>query len=564
MSRTGCWSSCPPTTRSRTSSAILERLLASVPEAHALVVDDGSPDGTGELAEKLAAATPGCTCCTGRQGRASARPTSPASAGPASAATTSSSRWTPTARTPPSSCRGCWTALEDADLVLGSALRARRRGRPTGRLHRLLLSRAGQPLHPLGAAAAARRRDRRFPGRAGGADRPAALRRGGQPGLLLPGRLGLAGRPRGRPRGRGADHLHRTHVRQEQDERLDRWRSIGTGHRVGPPGPAGRPPAGPGPPSRTGTTRDGGRSRRPGRRAAAARRRGTERRGRVVGRRLRLVAGLLVLVELVVFVLVAGWIGVGWTILATLATSALGWLLLARQGMRALADLRERARTRRPAGRELGDAGLVAVGGLLMVLPGFVGDVIGLLCLLPGTRGLVRACWPAWWSAGCPAVLRPRCAWSSVRTAEVPPTAGRPGRPRRWSSRASRARPRRPPAGLTLPQHPEGQARPGTRPPRPRASPAGPHPAPGRRTAPPPRRTASRRRAARPPAGGQQLPVQVRPPTTVTALSPRLRPPAPPPPPRLGHNARQPVVPPRSRSGPGGEHTSHLELLAFA
>jgi dolichol-phosphate mannosyltransferase len=35
--------------------SILRRLHASVPEAHALVVDDGSPDGTGELADKLAA-----------------------------------------------------------------------------------------------------------------------------------------------------------------------------------------------------------------------------------------------------------------------------------------------------------------------------------------------------------------------------------------------------------------------------------------------------------------------------------------------------------------------------
>jgi dolichol-phosphate mannosyltransferase len=37
---------------------ILERLHSSVPEAHALVVDDGSPDGTGDLAEKLAARDP--------------------------------------------------------------------------------------------------------------------------------------------------------------------------------------------------------------------------------------------------------------------------------------------------------------------------------------------------------------------------------------------------------------------------------------------------------------------------------------------------------------------------
>jgi dolichol-phosphate mannosyltransferase len=34
---------------------ILDRLVAAVPSAHALIVDDNSPDGTGELAEKLAA-----------------------------------------------------------------------------------------------------------------------------------------------------------------------------------------------------------------------------------------------------------------------------------------------------------------------------------------------------------------------------------------------------------------------------------------------------------------------------------------------------------------------------
>jgi dolichol-phosphate mannosyltransferase len=37
-------------------TVILRRLRAAVPEAHALVVDDGSPDGTGQIAETLAAA----------------------------------------------------------------------------------------------------------------------------------------------------------------------------------------------------------------------------------------------------------------------------------------------------------------------------------------------------------------------------------------------------------------------------------------------------------------------------------------------------------------------------
>jgi dolichol-phosphate mannosyltransferase len=37
---------------------ILQRLFAAVPDAHSLVVDDGSPDGTGEIADKLATDDP--------------------------------------------------------------------------------------------------------------------------------------------------------------------------------------------------------------------------------------------------------------------------------------------------------------------------------------------------------------------------------------------------------------------------------------------------------------------------------------------------------------------------
>jgi len=139
----------------------------------------------------------------------------------------------------------------------------------------------------------------------------------------------------------------------------------------------------------------------------------------LIGQRLRLLAGLWALLEVLVFVLVASWIGLGWTILAALATSALGWVLLARQGVRAVTDLRERARTRQGAGRALGDAGLIAVGGLLMVLPGFVGDVLGLLCLLPGTRGLVRALLSRFVVARLPDAVRGSVRVGSTRVASV-------------------------------------------------------------------------------------------------------------------------------------------------
>ena len=88
------------------------------------------------------------------------------------------------------------------------------------------------------------------------------------------------------------------------------------------------------------------------RRDADRRRRDDERRDR--GTRPRRpaapVAGLLVLAELVVYILVAAWIGVGWTILATLATSAVGIALLGAPG-HAGADRPAGARTVAAPGR---------------------------------------------------------------------------------------------------------------------------------------------------------------------------------------------------------------------
>jgi UPF0716 protein FxsA len=142
-----------------------------------------------------------------------------------------------------------------------------------------------------------------------------------------------------------------------------------------------------------------------------------------------MVAGLLALAEVVVFVLVAHWIGLGATILVALLTSALGWSLVARQGMRALGELRDRARTRQPAGRELGDAGLVAAGGALMLLPGFIGDVLGLLCLLPITRRPLRALLGRLLASRLPAGLRGPVRVRSDRTAPVGPPRTSTGPP---------------------------------------------------------------------------------------------------------------------------------------
>ena len=73
-----------------------------------------------------------------------------------------------------------------------------------------------------------------------------------------------------------------------------------------------------------------------------------------------------------------------------LAGSLLGAWLIRSSGRRAWAALREASDTGRMPDREISDAGLILVGGILLFIPGFVTDVAGLIFVLPFMRPLTR------------------------------------------------------------------------------------------------------------------------------------------------------------------------------
>jgi UPF0716 protein FxsA len=97
---------------------------------------------------------------------------------------------------------------------------------------------------------------------------------------------------------------------------------------------------------------------------------------------------LVPLVEIAVLVAVGRQIGAGWTILLVLGTSALGAWLLRREGGRAWRSFQADLAERRPPGRTATDGLLVLIGGIFMLVPGFVSDVIGLFFILPPTRAV--------------------------------------------------------------------------------------------------------------------------------------------------------------------------------
>jgi len=100
---------------------------------------------------------------------------------------------------------------------------------------------------------------------------------------------------------------------------------------------------------------------------------------------------LLVLLEIVTFVLVAYAIGVLWAVLLVIATGVLGGWLLRREGVRAWRALRDSAGSGQPVGPEAVPGVVGLAGALLLLVPGFLTDLVGLALLIPPVRRLASS-----------------------------------------------------------------------------------------------------------------------------------------------------------------------------
>jgi UPF0716 protein FxsA len=96
------------------------------------------------------------------------------------------------------------------------------------------------------------------------------------------------------------------------------------------------------------------------------------------------------LVELAVFVQVAQSIGLLETIALLVAVSFVGVVIVRHQGLGVWRRVREQLQQGNLPAAELVNGLLILIAGVLLILPGFVSDVIGLLLLLPPTRAIVR------------------------------------------------------------------------------------------------------------------------------------------------------------------------------
>ena len=111
------------------------------------------------------------------------------------------------------------------------------------------------------------------------------------------------------------------------------------------------------------------------------------------------------LLEVVTAYLVALWIGWGWMLLLLLIGFPIGFAIMRNAGDAAMADMQRAASTGTPV--DSGRHALTFVGGLLVMIPGFWSDLVGLLLVVPVTQRLFRRHGTAWAESRFTAVRMP-------------------------------------------------------------------------------------------------------------------------------------------------------------
>ena len=96
------------------------------------------------------------------------------------------------------------------------------------------------------------------------------------------------------------------------------------------------------------------------------------------------------ILELVLFVYVERWIGLGWLVLGIIITAIAGAFLVRQQGFSVWRRLQADLVSGALPGRQLVHGAMVLVGGALLLTPGFLTDALGFALMIPFVREGLR------------------------------------------------------------------------------------------------------------------------------------------------------------------------------
>lgn len=123
----------------------------------------------------------------------------------------------------------------------------------------------------------------------------------------------------------------------------------------------------------------------------------------------------LPLAEIAGFVIVGKWLGVFGTLGLIVLSSLVGMMLLRQQGLSVLKQVNAEGRSGRVPGEAIGNGAMIVIAAILLIIPGFLTDIVGIFLFIPAVRGFI------WRKLGNRIVVRGTYSPSYEGTAEREP-----------------------------------------------------------------------------------------------------------------------------------------------
>ena len=98
----------------------------------------------------------------------------------------------------------------------------------------------------------------------------------------------------------------------------------------------------------------------------------------------------IVFAEIATFIFIGKWLGVFPTLLLILLTSVLGVYLIKKRGTKSLQSIQTSIAQGQAPGVAIIEAFMMFVGAVLLITPGFLTDIIGLMMFTSFTRNLFK------------------------------------------------------------------------------------------------------------------------------------------------------------------------------
>lgn len=106
--------------------------------------------------------------------------------------------------------------------------------------------------------------------------------------------------------------------------------------------------------------------------------------------RILLLLLITPVVELALLIRFSQWVGFWWTVVLIVATAIAGSVLLKREGVSVWRKLQQRLGRGELPGTEIVDGVILLVSAVMLLAPGVLTDIAGIIGLIPPTRILIR------------------------------------------------------------------------------------------------------------------------------------------------------------------------------